>query len=107
MKKYKYRAVDAQDEVHTGTLEARNYDDFMAKIFKLRLYPIDVQLAGATDDKLDHLKKLKNKLEHRVEPAFETPEIETEPVKLNIDWYYVSIVALVFLLILASTQMNL
>ena len=108
MKKFKYRAVDSSDEVHTGLIEANDYEDFLRRIWKLRLYPIEVELAGATDDKLFHLKKLRGKLKHNKIEPYELPETqETISPKVKIDWNYLLVLILIFFLLAISSQVNL
>tara|TARA_R100001244_G_scaffold25113_4_gene25589 strand:+ start:53957 stop:54283 length:327 start_codon:yes stop_codon:yes gene_type:complete len=107
MRKFKYKAVDAKDKVHEGVIEAPNYEGFLAKIYKMRLYPIEVVAAGPTDDKIDRLRKLKGKLEFRdEEPSFVPQPVEPKSARWNIDWGYVTVVLIIATLMISSSKIN-
>ena len=106
MKKYKYRAIDIKDEVHVGEIKAVDHEHFLSQIYALRLYPLEVTVNGATEDKIDHLRKLQNKLSPKVINKFELNDRVKKPkISIVIDWYYVTL-AVVSAIIVGSAYVG-
>jgi len=65
--KFEYEAIDKDDEIHTGIVEAHNFKDVLHRLYQKRLFPTNIkQISESTANgyvRLAKLKKLKRKLE--------------------------------------------
>lgn len=98
--RFEYQAIDDMGKVHQGIEEATSLESFLKIMFTKRLYPIDIKKLNKTDLKLakemNHLKKLKDKLEGPdEEPELEIPESTVPPQQVNWELLSYTVVVLV------------
>jgi len=111
MKYFKYRAIDHNKNVHVGTLSAKNFEDLIFKLCQKKLYPLEIEGVTKTDDKLSHLKKLKNKLkpdsmEQVVNNDFKESIEENIELSPKLDYTYIMLIICLFGLIVLTIHIN-
>lgn len=107
--KFEYQALDSHGKLVRGVEEANNFKEFIAILFHKKLRPFDVRrVSGAgqkAHDDLDHLKKLKKRIEGTSD-EIELPNIELNPKAKwqmpQIDYAYLLYLIVIIGLIIAA-----